>query len=319
MNITTNFKNEEEFFSALPDMEFEDSPKLIGVLTGWACEEWIEPAIKQAIKYCDEVFVCIGAHSDNLLKFEDRTAEIAYKYKDIVRFLKVNSRSHHAIIKAGILNFALKEAKYNDIGNWVWILDSDEFYDNFTYKFIKFCLTDIKNRNLDVSCMSFDSKYFYINMYKYILSCHDRVFKITSEKDYFRPTQSWTAPGRRVRIRDKFNMFHYGMCTDHFVKEEQWKSEYPGTQQNHKVEWLNKIFKNYDLNDEDYWIQKNYELSGTKGPFIVNEFSPDENGRLYTYNGKHPKFIEESGLTKIRDFREFYNEKNNKRNRKDNS
>jgi len=39
---------------------------------------------------------------------------------------------------------------------------------------------------------------------------------------------------------------------------------------------------------------------------VFDYFQSNIEGKLFKYNGKHPKFIENSNLTKIEDFRKHY-------------
>ena len=73
------------------------------------------------------------------------------------------------------------------------------------------------------------------------------------------------------------------------------------------MKWLNEIYQNFDLENEDLWLQNNLKLSGSRSHMpTLNAFHGDENNYLYRYDGKHPSFIEETGLPKIHDFRKFY-------------
>jgi len=91
------------------------------------------------------------------------------------------------------------------------------------------------------------------------------------------------------------------------MRRVQWENEYKDKDQTKKTNWLDLIYRNYDLNNEEYWIQKNFKLTGVKSPWFDHNFLPDHNGRLFPYTGKHPKFIEETGLPEISDFRQRYN------------
>ena len=53
-------------------------PKIVGLLTGINyVEDWIEPAIHQALNICDEVVVSIGANNRQLAVLQDSTLERA--------------------------------------------------------------------------------------------------------------------------------------------------------------------------------------------------------------------------------------------------
>jgi len=275
--------------------------QIIGIITAWGCQDWIRPAIQQAIKYCDEVNVCVNAHSDNLLKFEDDTFSVVEEFSRDINIIEFNKQATHLEIKSKILNQCLEESRYFDIGNWVWILDADEFYDDtFCKKILKQLIT---NNPYDQICIK--ERYFYINMQHYLKSEHNRFFKINSLQDRFYPMQQWSGT-TKVGYLSGDILFHYCMLLNPNLKLEQWKSEFPNTNQQNKLDWLEKIYRNYDLKNEEYWIKENEKLFGIRSPLINIAAIPNEDGKLFKYTGKHPEVIEESGLTKIKDFRKYY-------------
>lgn len=283
-----------------------NNPKIIGIIVAWACELWVGPTIKQALANCDEVFVCIEPHAAIMQQFEDSTLEIAQKYKDQVSFIKLKKGmefSNHFNAKATILNTALKSSKFFEVGNWIFILDVDEFYNEGCFQMLK---NSVLNRNIDI--VNFKSKYFYIDTKHYLIGEDTRLFRITNtETDHFVPTQVWSkrdATGIVMPI--EVGMFHYSALLNLNAKEAFWRSEYPGKTQDNKVTWLNEIYRNYDLNSEETWITKNEELFGIRSPWFSDSLKPDKDGKLFRYDGQHPTVIEEVGLTKINDFRKLY-------------
>lgn len=274
--------------------------KIIGILTGWGCQNWIEPAIKQGLKYTDELHVCISAHSDSLLKFEDETYNIAKKYESDIHLFKHDHSSYHSVTKANILNRALVNSKYMDAGNWIWVLDVDEFYKQDSFDYVKKIIaSDI----CDMIC--FEGRFFYINTKHYLISEHNRLFKIHNHSCRFYPTQQWPYVNKMIKVPLDLGMYHYSMMQNPHMKMEFWKTEY-SHKQDHKVIWLDKIYRNYNLNDEDAWLRRNKALVGNPGPWISDSFKPDENGRLFKYTKKHPSLVEETGLTKVEDFRKYW-------------
>ena len=65
--------------------------------------------------------------------------------------------------------------------------------------------------------------------------------------------------------------------------------------QDHKVNWMKDVYLKYDLSNP---------IKNPQGPH--NAFSPNLDGHLFKYDGKHPDFIENAGLTKFKDFRKLY-------------
>lgn len=274
--------------------------KIIGIITAWGNEDWIEAAIKQGLNLCDELHVCVTAHSDRMLKYEDETYNIVKRYESEIKLLEYNKRSFHAPTKADILNTCMLSSEYFKEGNWIWILDVDEFYLEDVLPFIKKVISaDICDK------MHVEARFFYINTKHYLRSEHDRLFRINDRSNKFFPTQQWPHATKVLTIPLDFGMFHYSMLMSPYFKMDFWKSEYLGNVQNHKTEWLDKIYRNYDLNNEEYWLGENKELSGNYGPWISDAFVPDKDGTLFRYSGKHPKWISKS-LLDVRDFREYW-------------
>ena len=171
---------------------------------------------------------------------------------------------------ADTLNYMLKSSPLYEPGNWAWILDADEFYADTAHEMIRAAI-DVKFTDI---CSPYDqitveSKFFYINMQHYLNEDGDRLFRINEEGECFVPTNKWSATRGQVYILPRND----GM--------------YPS----------------YDLENEEYWIEENRKRFGIRSPWFNKGFTPDENGRLFRYAGKHPKFIETSGLTGIEDFR----------------
>ncbi len=290
-------------------MNHEQRPKIIGMLNAWGAQDWIGPAIEQAKLISDEVHVAIISHSKNLNKFEDKTLEIAKSFSDIFIYNKAEMSSFHSEVKSLILNNMIKNSNIYKNGNWIWILDVDEFYSNELINEIREIIFLGKYNSIDIT-----SRFFYINMQNYLKSSHRRLFKIELpnlipyKKFRFRPTQNWfTFNDRNYVTSQKNPMFHYAMLTNPYQRSAQWNTEYPDSKDDFKQLWINKIYKNYDLNNQEYWINQNAELFNIKSPWCGSGIKAKIDGKLFSYNGKHPDIIEKSMLKKIDDFRKHYN------------
>lgn len=284
--------------------------KIIGLITGWGCEDFIIPSIEQAIEYCDEVLVCIAPHTEEMKEFEDKTSSMiaGYKFNRKVKIIYHSEVSTHAQAKATILNKMLSSADNFVVGNWLWILDIDEFYFKEDVENIK-VLLPVSGK---VDQFGVEEKYFMFNMQHYLTGTHNRLFRINNLNNMFFPTQRWSGTKvSAILYAPEVEMYHYGMLTNPHAKIAFWRTEYPDKIQTRKTLWLDKIYRNYDLNDEDYWVNKNYELTGTYSPWFAGSFKPNDYGKLFKYEGIHPKFIEETKLPKIKDFRKYFNFKRN--------
>lgn len=287
------------------------SAKIIGLLVAWSAEDWIEQCLKQMVEFCDEIFINISAHAPNMKQFEDKTYDIAKafsKENKKVQMVDVDfDLTYHSVSKATIFNYMLDKSRLCKAGNWIWTFDVDEFYSDTTCTAIK---EIIETHGLNFNQVSFNEKYFYIDTKHYMKGNHYRLFKIEDHNiggDRFIPTQKWAGAEKRIlSIPIEFGMFHYSMLMNPWAKMEFWKTEYEGKTQANKVIWLDKIYRNYDLNNEEYWVQQNEGLFGIKSPWFARDFVPKDDGTLFVYNGKHPKFIEETNLLLETDFRKKY-------------
>lgn len=292
--------------------------KIIGLVTAWGTEDWIIPCLKQAIDFCDEVLVCIAPHSPEMVKFADATFIIADEFiknnsgiKNIALPIKWwdSELKYHTESKAKILNYMLSESSNFAVGNWIWVFDVDEFFNPVTNKMIHNIIDDRSMNH--IGQMIFEEKYFYIDMKHYMKGEHNRLFKITENNITglkFVPTQRWRTPTECyvVKIPEKLGMFHYSMLQNPWAKEEFWKTEYKDKTQDNKVNWLNKIYRNYDLKDEERWLEENKKLFGIKSPWFSGDFVSNIDGKLFVYDKPHPDVIEEAYLTTEGDFRVKY-------------
>lgn len=280
--------------------------KLIGLVTAWGQEEWIRPVIEQALEYCDEVMAVVTSFTPESEQFEDNTYDICKEYPD-VKLLDVQGYwSSVSYAAANVLNRMLQSSKLFLPGNWIWQLDSDEFYPRSAYEEIK---SIMKEDEYDEIVL--EEKYFFINMQHYLeVIRNGRLRRVKNGKERFRPTCQWSqTDGKTYEIPRKTGMFHYSLLRDMRATRIMWLTEYSGHKQRGKncaVRWLDEIYVKYELENEDYWNKKNFEINGIKSPAWVNAFASDENGKLFRYEGKHPRVIEEAGLPKIKDFRKWY-------------
>jgi hypothetical protein len=277
--------------------------KLIGLIATWGYAKWARLAVEQALEYCDEVLAVVTSFTPESEKFEDNSYDVIKGYPD-VRLLDVK-RCWSTIYEGMpvVLNHMLKHSKLFVPGNWVWQLDSDEFYPKAAYEEVR---AVIKEDEYDK--IAFEEKYFFINMQYYLEGIHDgRLMRVESGLERFKPTCRWSRRGGKIyTISRRTGMFHYSLLRDMRMMRQAWLTEYPGGRQrgrNKAVRWLDEVYANYDLENEDYWNKKSFEVRGHKNPSWTHAVKPDENGRLFRYNGEHPRVIEESGFTKIKDFR----------------
>lgn len=273
--------------------------KIIGLLTAWGAERWIRPAIEQALAYCDETVVVVSAFASELERFEDKTLDICKEYKDIRLMDYRTEKGTIAEAVADTLNHMLKSSSLYEPGSWAWILDVDEFYADTAHATIRAAIDSGRYNQITT-----ESRFFYINMRHYLNETGNRLFRIDASDECFMPTNKWSVAKRQIYILPRADgMFHYGMLASADMYRIKWQIEYKGKRQADKIRWLDEIYPHYDLNDEERWIEENRKLFGIRSPWFNKGFTPNADGKLYKYTGKHPKLIEWTMLTEIKDFR----------------
>jgi hypothetical protein len=276
--------------------------KIIGLISAWGDEDWINLAIEQALYACDDVVVNVGPYASNMIKFEDSTLEKCKAWGNKIRLITSKSTGRHDTSKANTLNEMMVSSPYFSIGSWIWLFDVDEYY-------LKHEIDEIKNTVMDsdYNWVLTNEKYFFINMQNHLIDKRNRLLKIEDTAHRFIPTQKWPGPKSKMYTHKGHGLFHYSTLTDPAKKIEIYRTERSENPiDNDLVRWYKDIYMKFDLNEEEVWTKKQETLFGGKGPYWNGAFIADENGKLFKYYGKHPEIIERAGLPQVEDFREYY-------------
>ena len=122
------------------------------------------------------------------------------------------------------------ESKLFDVGNWMWLLDTDEFHFRDDVRRMKLALNNSDYNAVSIS----DEKCFYVNMKNYLTNPDRRkIWKITDKSNKFLPLQKWTGPTDNVYYHEAC-VHHYTLLLDPYSKRDFWRNEYVGSGQNVK-------------------------------------------------------------------------------------
>ena len=281
--------------------------KLVGLITAWCAEPFIEPAIKQALEYCDEVVVSVGVHQPNFRRFEDGTMDIVQKYKNDIKIVDTVPPQQNLIgSRGGTIAKMLTDTGNNKAGNWICILDCDEFYFPEDIDVAKQIIKEDKHLRIETP-----EKVFVVDTKHYATHQRNRFKKLIKDNTSFRNNEiGYEKANKPFRINDAKGMHHYTFLINPWFQREKWRSEYGNPNhgnQPKKWGWLDNVYMDLDLNDQQKSIDKCKQLgygNSVLGLFFQGGCRPD--GTLYDFDGVHPPFIEESGLTEIEDFRKIY-------------
>lgn len=281
--------------------------KLVGLITAWGAEPFIEPAIKHGLEYCDELVVSVGLHMPHLKRFEDRTMDICNKYKNQIKIVPSVLSGAYVNSRGASLKKMLDDTGNNKKGNWTFVLDADEFY---FPEDIEICKQIIKEDKFKM--ISAPEKVFMVDTKHYIKWNRTRFKKLVKDNTSFRNNiigyENQTKP---FKLDTDKGMFHYTFLMNPYAKEVFWKNEYgnPNSKEvKDKIYWLNEIYMKMDLANQQPSVKKSINRFGIKSVMgiIFNGGGTKPNGELHEYNGEHSSFIEDAGITKINDFRKYY-------------
>ena len=278
--------------------------RIVGFLTAWNCQDWIQPCIFNVLKIVDELYVCVSAHHPDFIDLQDGTELKVNCFSTAkVNIIKHSNNTDPKIMpdwkKCEILNRMIQEAKLDD-NDVIMIIDADEFYSDEHIKEIKdFCKTEFDSGIIR-------SRYFCIDLDHYIRNEDmERIFKY-KKGSYFTPTQRFN-PRPRKSIQLQNLMFHYTFLLNPEMKRRYWKYSPvndPITSRL-KIDWLNKIYMKWDLEDEEKWKQENYKQTGHYGFWYKNNDMVENNGSFFIYKEGHPENLKEK-FKDIKDFRKIY-------------
>ena len=273
--------------------------KIIGVMTVWGGEKFVEPCIEQSLYLCDEVLILVGYHNDKMKKWSDKTLEICEKYGEKIKLIDPPKCINETYVKwrPKTLNKLLINSELFSNGNWVFLIDVDEFLFKSTMDKIKI---EIKK---EYNTIWIDDRFFFYNTKYHTDGCGNyRLWKIRDEKnDRFIATNKW-ANGPKVphyintpkvlKLTGDDRIFHYSMLCNPYQKISYWETEYH-QKQGAKTNWVSDKYLKTNLDNNKQIIKS-----------IQN--SPARGGEMKIYEGEHPEYIVKYDLNKIKDFRKIY-------------
>lgn len=280
--------------------------KVIGLITAWAAEPFIKPAIDQALEYCDEVIVSVSANDKSFNKFEDNTMDICKSYGNKISMVKGVELSNHISSKGSSLKKMLDETGNNKKGNWIWILDADEFYFKDDVNQIRSLINEGK-----VNAINTKEKFFLIDTKNHVKWQRTRIKKLLQDNTRFKTNQlPYEHLLKPHKLDSPHAMHHYSFLMNPHFKRQFWlkeRSDSNAPDVKAKIWWMDNIYLKMDLNKMDYWVNVAEKKFGNKsilGP-IFNKKATN-NGGLYTHDTINPEFIAGTSLEKIKDFRKLY-------------
>jgi hypothetical protein len=269
--------------------------RVIGLMCAWACEDWINPAIENHLRICDEIYVNISAHHHLFNKFRDKTRLYANKKWEGNKDVKlmegsgVNKRDDVAgVAKARILNRMIYEshAKPGDI---LMICDTDEFYN---LKAVAELMRLFKQHDWEM--LSVRDMMFVLKGNWYVLTEHNRFFRF-DKGFYFLPTQRPVpAPAVKRIVLNDCPMYHYSMLVPMEYRKVFWQMDLACTNRSKlksRLDWIDRIYLKWEPDNLvkcRALARKNQDITGNYGFWFHGEVKEKpEPPYLFEYSGEH--------------------------------
>ena len=294
--------------------------RILGVMPIWAREDFVLPALEQALTLVDQLAVSVCCLHPYLEKFEDSSRSIvedfAAKNPDRVTFVAkpdipprnpLNDRPAWSERMSHLLNCLLSHLNPQD-NDLVWLLDVDEFYTGEAVEEIFDWISENKN----FTSLRFASRFFGPDFTHYIKHGHTRLYRHWPGRKFI-PTSYYSSVDKssEVTILEENPMFHYSLMVPWEMKYDFWEVEtgLPVSRpQLSKARWVTNQYFMWKLDgDNTNVIAYNKKLTGHAGFWFSDNVVEDAGGVPFVYNGKHPGHVEKFGLPeKIGDARKYF-------------
>ena len=257
--------------------------RVIGIFTAWGCEDWAPLAIQNHLKICDEIYVAIEPHCEELRRFKDNTFErIVEITDDRIKFLpKVGINNNPIVTKCDMLNLVLE---FCEVGDILMLCDSDEFYDDGAVVEIQSVL------DTEWDMLRVKDRFFCINFDWYVGGSHGRFWKIKTGARFYPSQHMMPDPIVVPTILENHPMFHYSMLTNPAMREVYWEAY----GRNMQAEWQREVYMEWDLNATPEEMAKMafkcYQISGVNS-FWFNKGNIEQDYEppyLLEFHGEHP-------------------------------
>jgi len=271
----------------------------LGVMSIWGREDFVLPALEQALDLVDEVAVTVCCMHPALEKFRDRSRDLALGFargEPRVHYLEMlpNYSLKWEVHMSEVLN-ALLDALRPESGDIVWLLDCDEFYNEAAQ-------AEIAERiESDDSFSSLRLKSYMVgpDFYHYLISWHTRIHRHRNGRKFI-PTSFYAPidPNPPV-ILENCPMFHYSLACSSEMKQTFWLVERglpTPPEQQAKADWVDKVYKGYDTSDQSRSLEQAQIETGRHRFWFGDNIQEVEGGGLFKLTERHPRYLYKYGL-----------------------
>lgn len=260
----------------------------------------VERSLKTIYPYVDSIAIADVMHSDGktvsndgthekIMSFiNDRSGGDTKLYYRQPKELNHGYKRNQGIIKAELMNFCDPQD-----GDWIWIVEADEFYDERSLK-------QLRSRYiLNHQALKHDKRWISVTFLNFAHDLHHAFF-------------GWSARFFRYKHGASFEICNKFMWGNQLVYDDRYRFEMPpqymvcyhlkyvkpvdrlrqrylfpnNPSVSSKIKWFDNVYMKW-LDDKEVAYKYNREVLGNDG------FDTGMSGELFEYGGVYPKYVED--------------------------
>jgi len=284
----------------------------LGIMPIWAREDFVLPALEQALDLVDILAITVHCPHEWLKKFEDSSEGLARGFQsacpDRILYLDLPPVEETAIEKTTphILN-TLLDLLHPENGDLIWMLQPYEFYSSSAQKE----LSEWVIEHSDFVTVRHKTRIFYPDFRHYVGNTAVRLHRYSRDRRFVPASylSPWQATRSAALLPETISMFDYQLMCTWELLELMWAGEQErlSAKQLLKTEWATRILSKYDIEREELCMKENQSVTKHHGFWLDNSAEERTGGGLLDYDGLHPEYIEARELpARIVDSRKYF-------------
>lgn len=260
----------------------------------------VERSLKTIYPYVDSIAISDVIHSDGKTVSNDGTHE------KIMNFIKDCKNGKTALFyrepkmlnndykrNQGIIKSELMDLCNPKEGDWIWIVEADEFYDERSLKYLK------SRYILNHQALKYDKRWISVTMLNFAYDLHHCFFGWSGRFFRYKNNSSFEICnkfrwGNKIIYNDEYRWHipdQYMVCYHlKYVKPiERLKQRYQFPKNpaaSNKLKWFENVYMKWKKDSEAAY-KYNTEVLGNDG------FDTGTSGKLFKYDGVYPKYLED--------------------------
>lgn len=255
--------------------------RILVIMSAYNEVDFLVKNIQTLYPYVDSIAVSMTNHITGELS-DDGTVESLIDFNDKDFKIKIRQRGNldeyfnrniHYDIMEGAIKTELMNMLEPEDGDWIWVIDADEFYSEFSLERLRSrYLLNHDALNYNKHCLMVSAMVFAYDTHHFYYSRHGRLFRY-KKGSYFKSVNHYTLANGEPIYGDKYGWdispMYMVMYHMRYVREnlDRLRNRYVYRQDKagrSKLVWFDEVFMKYPSNSE-LALQKNKYLFGADG------------------------------------------------------